>query len=147
MPAAFGTTVARGPFAFSIATRGGGSRGPPDGRRGDAALARDAGAGRGRTAPHEDGLPGNARARLGVEEPGERQRIAIGIGRARRVEGHGRADRRVEDQRAPCPAGRSPRPSGCGSPRAASLIVQSIRAAKSCWNAVRQRQIVAWSDV
>ena len=27
------------------------------------------------------------------------------------------------------------------------LIVQSIRAAKSCWKAVRHRQIVAWSDV
>ena len=27
------------------------------------------------------------------------------------------------------------------------LIVQSIRAAKSCWNAARHRQIVAWSEV
>jgi len=30
---------------------------------------------------------------------------------------------------------------------AGGFIVQSMRAAKSCWNAVRQRQIVAWSDV
>ena len=27
-----------------------------------------------------------------------------------------------------------------------SRTVQSMRAAKSCWNAVRQRQMVAWSD-
>ena len=59
-----------------------------------------------------------------------------GSRRAGGVERHRRADRASRSAAAPCPPRRSRRRAGCGSPARRSAIVQSIRAAKSCWNAV-----------
>ena len=103
MPGAFGTTVARGPLAFSITRRGGGSRRPTGGA--ERMPPRPARPHRPRAAAAaQHRLAGNAGARLRVEEPRVRQRVAVGVGGARGVERHRRADLRVEDE------GLGPRP-------------------------------------
>ena len=72
--------------------------------------------------------------------------MAVGVARAARVERHG------VPTSASITIGSVPgRPftttSGLWFASLFSLIVQSMRAAKSFWNARRQRQIVAWSEV
>ena len=88
----------------------------PDRRRRPA--ARDAGAG------------------LRVEEPAVGQRVAVGIAGRAGVEHERRADRARRSRPAPCRRWPFTTTSGLWFASRLSLIVQSMRAAKSCWNAV-----------
>ena len=102
----------------------------------------------GRPAPDEHGLAGDAGARLRIEEPVEasaRRRPGSDVPAASRVSGA--ADLRLQHQRLRARAAVHHDLRVVVRVAARPSIVQSMRAAKSFWNAVRQRQIVAWSEV